>query len=281
MYDNLKVVIIVLDYNKPEMTNVCIENIYKYNKINLILVNNGDANLSQYNKSIPFHYVKNNGSRAFSKGMNEGLKKALNFDPEYIIFLNNDAVVTENAIKLLVDAMNYDNSLGMVSSNEDYSLGYLNKDRDISDFVDEKPIINYKKNLTGFCLCVRRKLIEELRGYDEDYVFGKEDDDLSIRVKNKGYKLAEIKNSFVYHKLSSSTNFGNKNDLDFLAYGFGLGYALLSIKHGKNIFIEFLLTTSDSLKLFTKVFLLEKKFNFSIFKNSINGFKDGIKRIHQ
>ena len=276
MYKNEKVAIIVLDYNKPQMTNKCINSIYSYNRVNIILVNNGSANYNDYDAKIPFYYVKNNTGRAFSKGMNKGLDLALTLNPDYIIFLNNDAIVTKHAIKLLIDSINYNYDIGMVSSNSEYSIGYLNKNKEIKIFEYTKPIIEYKKKLTGFCLCVRKTLINELNGYDEDYIFCKEDDDLSLRIIKKGYKLAEIKNSIVYHNTSSSTNFKNRNDLDFLAYGVGLGYALLSRKHNKNILVQFFLTLRDSLVLFIKTFITSKDINFSIFKSSVKGFIHGV-----
>ena len=128
MYFNKEVVVIVLDYNRPDLTNKCLESIWMYNRVNIVLVNNGLANHQEYDKNIPYLYIVNSRGRSFSIGMNTGMKAASAFNPKYIIFLNNDSILTEGSLRLLVVALESNPKLGMVSSGYKYSFGYLNKE---------------------------------------------------------------------------------------------------------------------------------------------------------
>lgn len=54
--------------------------------------------------------------------------------------------------------------------------------------------------LVGFCLLVKKKVLDEVGGFDERFVGGSfEDDDLSLRVLQAGYQLKIVLDSFVHH----------------------------------------------------------------------------------
>ncbi len=54
--------------------------------------------------------------------------------------------------------------------------------------------------LVGFCLLVKKKVLDQVGGFDERFVGGSfEDDDLSLRVLQAGYQLKIALDSFVHH----------------------------------------------------------------------------------
>ena len=46
--------------------------------------------------------------------------------------------------------------------------------------------------VTGACLMVKRSLFEELGGLDEDYIYGLEDVDFSLKLHENGYKTKTL-----------------------------------------------------------------------------------------
>ena len=278
MYTNNRVSVIVLDYNRPDLTNFCLESIWKYNRVNLILVNSGSATRDRYTINVPFEYVENRKGRSFSIGMNTGLGVSRKFDPKYIIFMNNDASVTYRAIELLVEALENNEYIGMVSSGYQYSLGYLNRERKFREYVDnDKPKLRFRKKLTGFCLCSRYDLLVRLGGYDEDFIFTKEDDDLSYRIRNVGYRLAEVLNSKVLHTISSSTDMRNREHIKFISYSVGFGYGLLVAKRQQSLIVTYIFLIFNDIQLFTKTLILAHASNFMIFSSSLKGFISALK----
>lgn len=280
MYFNEEVVVIVLDYNKPELTNRCLESIWRYNRVNIVLVNNGLVEYTEYDNNVPFLYVVNRRGRSFSIGMNTGFRAASVFNPKYIIFMNNDAIVTDGSLRLLVLALESNLEIGMVSSGYKYSLGYLNKERRIDQkgHGDIQPELRIRKNLTGFCLCARFELISKIGGYDENFIFTKEDDDLSFRIAKSGFVLAEVKNSVVIHKISSSTRLSEDSEISFMSTSFGFGCGLLVNKKERNVIAILVHLFIMNISLFVKIIVLTHRIKIDIFKWSFQGFKDGLSK---
>jgi hypothetical protein len=92
----------------------------------------------------------------------------------------------------------------------------------------EMPLIN------GFCLMVRRKLIEEIGFFDEEN-FGQgygEEDDFTLRARKAGWKLALADDTYIFHAQSRSYSTERRKKL---AEGAG---KKLAEKHGQSIVQE-------------------------------------------
>lgn len=117
----------------------------------------------------------------------------------------------------------------------------------------------------------------EIGCFDEKFVFGTEDDDLCIRIKENGNELAEIMNSVALHSLSGSTNFKDLKSTRFLVTGFSAGSP---VQKGRNraalLFFEL---TRDLFFTFTKVFIENRKFHVvlitDLFKDTMYGLTYG------
>lgn len=281
-YTSDDVVAIILDYNKPHLTNLCLLTLSSYNDIKVIIVNNGSAQKEQYATGIPYELICNTKGRSFSSGMNKGASTALKMRPNYLIFLNNDALVTKDALRLLVRALQKERNLAMVAPNPQYSTQKRRKKissiRDtIQSFsnLSTEPVVKRKERLTGFCLCLRANVFQEVGGFDERFVFGREDDDLSLRITKRGYSIAEVENAVVCHTPNTSTNFDSSTEMFFLIYNMARGSGLIARKYGMSLVNSMFLELMSSTRTILKAMLLGKKFHWRYLLWTFSGFKDG------
>ena len=71
-----------------------------------------------------------------------------------------------------------------------------------------------KVRLNGFAMLIKRKLWDEIGGFDEDFAPGYyEDDALSMEILKRGYRLIWVRDAFIYHAGSASFVKTGKNTL--------------------------------------------------------------------
>ena len=142
---------------------------------------------------------------------------------EYILFLNNDTQVQKDWLRPLVELIERDDSIGMVGSKLIYPDGFLQeaggivwKDASAWNYGNRKnpedPEFNYVKEadyISGAAIMIRRRLWEEIGGFDERFVPAYyEDTDLAFEVRKHGYKVLYQPLSQVVHfeGVSNGTN---------------------------------------------------------------------------
>lgn len=208
-----KTSIVILTYNELHLTKKCIDSIKKYtpsDQYELIIVDNASTDgTKEYVRELEAVIViENEENQGFAKGCNQGAKKATG---DSILFLNNDTMVTENWLSPLKAALFASERIGMVGPVSNYVSGPQMVQPSYTD-VNELPsfakdytaarkgLRTYVHRLVGFCLLVKRELIEDVGLFDERFVYGSfEDDDLCLRALLKGYQLQIVHDSFVHH----------------------------------------------------------------------------------
>lgn len=209
-----KISIIILSYNAKDEMKLCLESLRRTvskDICEIIVIDNassdGVTNYLKEQKDITL--VCNKRNVGFPSGCNQGINLA-NSEND-ILLLNNDTVVTENAIFWLRMGLYEDNSIGATGSvsnnvsnyqkieaNYDTAGEYLNYALD-HNIPMEYPY-EQKLRLVGFALLIKRKVLNEIGLLDECFSPGNcEDDDISLRMINAGYKLLLCKNSFIFH----------------------------------------------------------------------------------
>lgn len=133
---------------------------------------------------------------------------------KYILFLNNDTQVQENWLEPLVNLIEQDEKIGMVGSKLVYPDGFLQEaggivwqDASAWNYGNRKspkdPEYNYVKEadyISGAAIMIRRKLWEEIGGFDDRYVPAYyEDTDLAFEVRRRNYKVLYQPLSVVVH----------------------------------------------------------------------------------
>ena len=226
--------LIVLTYNQLEYTTKCIESIIKHTDIpyELIIVDNGSTDGSlDYLRAIDrassacvrIHVVANDQNTGFAHGCNQGLLHARG---QYLMLLNNDVVVTRNWLTRLLQVLEDSPRIGMVGpmtnhasglqqiDSPPYDTGSLDGlDRFAASMANQnKGIVENHWRLAGFCLLVKRRIIETIGGFDLRYKIGNfEDDDFCIRAHLAGFQAAIAKACYVHH-FGGQTFLGNRID---------------------------------------------------------------------
>jgi GT2 family glycosyltransferase len=287
-YANVEVAVIVLGYKNVERTSSCVTNILKNNDVKIYVVENESDGMDHFAGIPEVTTILNRQNLGFSTGMNIGIRRALFDGYNIFVLLNNDCIVTPGAIEALVIATFRDETTGLVSANRAFSSSYSKRvngsNFDSMDLPGDLTAMNFKKSkfrnkeigiVTGFCMCTRRDVLNKVGLLDEDFFFGKEDDEFSVRITNAGYRLLEVGTSIVLHHVNSSIYDSYAKSVDFLAYHMGRGRALLERKTHQNQFIQVTLTFLETCRIFMKTFVIFHKMSFSIFKSSISGFRNG------
>lgn len=235
--------IIMLTFNQLKYTQECVDSIKKYTSEphEIIFVDNGSSDgTAKWLKDIVaknsnYKVIANKKNLGFSKGCNQGIKAS---SGEYIVLLNNDAVVTENWIDGMLECLNHDTGIGIVgpmtnniSGPQQVPFADYSSIADLDRYSREFRIKNRHRRITsrrvvGFCMLFKRQLIEEIGVLDEAFGSGNfEDDDFCLRSVLAGYRNMIAGDVFIHH-YGSRTFIGNRID-----YG-------SSLSGNRRIFIE-------------------------------------------
>jgi len=126
-------------------------------------------------------------------------------DTKFICLLNNDTRVTENWLGKLVDTLTTDERIGFVGpSGNCHSV----QSSVVSEEHAQKHIgkvVMLKDPPSGFCLLFRKKIWDEINGFNEQYNLYGSESDFCDRATKVGYKYAWRKDVFIHHLGESSS----------------------------------------------------------------------------
>ena len=226
-----KISIVVLTYNNLDYNKKCIESILNrtaYPNYELIVVDNLSTDGTRdYLKTLNHPKIKvilNENNLGFAAGNNVGIKAA---DGKYIMLLNNDTEVTAGYITNMIKHIEQNgfkmvgpvtNSIGNESMiNVSYadvsgcqSFSHLYTHSHMNELYTDIRV------LAMFCVVFEKSLTDEVGLLDENYGIGMfEDDDYSLAVRRKGYKIACCEDAFVHHYGQASFKIlGDKKYMD-------------------------------------------------------------------
>lgn len=210
----MKTSIIILTYNGLRYSKECVESIRRYTEkdYEIIVVDNNSNDgtkkwLSMQKDIKPIYNKENLG---FPKGCNQGINAANGDD---VLLLNNDVIVTPNWLKNLRTCLYSNKGIGAVgpvtnkcsngqSININIKLNSINEMLRWCERYNKSNCCKWqeKDRLVGFCLFIKKEVINKIGLLDERFSPGNyEDDDYSLRIRKAGYKLILCKDTFIYH----------------------------------------------------------------------------------
>ncbi|MFD0587176.1 glycosyltransferase family 2 protein [Paenibacillus sp. GCM10027627] len=208
----MKTSIVILTHNQFHHTVLCLESIRKHTpeEYELIFVDNASTDMTKaYLELQPdVRLINNAENRGFAVACNQGLEAATG---EAVLFLNNDTVVTPGWLGHMLQALQSSPDVGMCGPFTNYASGHQVIKVPYTDLLDLDSFaiehgstfegtITEVRRLIGFCLLVRRSVLDEIGGFDELFGLGNfEDDDLCLRAAFAGYRLVIANASFVHH----------------------------------------------------------------------------------
>ncbi len=238
--------IILVNYNSYSLTEQTLSSFLKFTygfSYEIIIVDNASADNSgkRLKDNYPeYVYILNDKNLGFAKANNLALNVAKG---DYILFLNNDVIFIENTINELLNYLKKSNDKILIAPrllNKDgtiqysvysfqtlwlsfttyfflYALfpksKYFNRYYLMNRGVDK---IIEVDGVTGAFMLFRKKDIIELNGFDENFFFYGEDNDLCKRFRDSGGKIIYYPKVSLIH-LKGGTNktnwFHEKNHL--------------------------------------------------------------------
>jgi GT2 family glycosyltransferase len=225
------VAVILVNYNGLEDTVECLASLraITYPNFSVIVIDNGSSvnPIPMLSAEFPeVRFVRSEKNLGFTGGNNLGLANALEGDPKYVLFLNNDTVSSPNLLSSLVEFMEGNPDVGIAGPLTFYydapEIVYFwggNLDRNTGriTFIGRgKPLpessgdVVYCNFIEGAAIFIRADLIRTTGGFNDDYFLTSEESELCIKVADMGYRLAVLTSCPIFHKVSSSMGEGSE-----------------------------------------------------------------------
>ena len=221
--------IIILTWNALEYTKKCILSIQTHTNYphEVIFVDNAStdgtvAYLRNLVRERPnYQLIENHENKGFAAGNNQGVAVA---SSEFVMLLNNDVLVSDGWLEGLAESLERDEKIGMVGPITNSISGRqmvravpYTDENGFHDFA-QRVRKTYNGRLTpryriaGFAVLMRKALYDEVGGLDESFGTGNyEDDDLCLKIREKGYAIMVDEHVFIHH-YRSQTFIENKID---------------------------------------------------------------------
>lgn len=251
---SIKVAVIILTLNQREKTLRCLESFraLKSPGFTIVLWDNGseDGTSDAVRQAFPeVRVVEHPRNLGVASGRNEAAKLAIGeFDPPYLLFLDNDMTVTPDFLDALLAPFENRTSLAQTTgkicelSNASrlygaggYKIRFWRGDtkhigyRETDHGQYDKPRKCYP---SGGCMLVRTEVYQKLQGFDPTFdPYGSEDLDFGLRAKKAGYYGLYVPRAKVFHEPVAGFVFNREETSRLLTAQWSKHWLLLMERH--------------------------------------------------
>jgi GT2 family glycosyltransferase len=193
--------IVIPVWNQLEATKACLESIientdYPYRVI--IVDNKSDEPTASFLRSFSEQHsekvllIRSQENLGYIRGTNLGMKASTG---GYVCLLNNDTVVYPAWLSAMIEVAGLEGDIGLVNpASNHFGINAEDNSRLSGSLYSGMGVC------IGFCMLIKRDVIEKIGFLDERFGMGYgEDDAYSIYAHNAGYRCAMAKRAYVYH----------------------------------------------------------------------------------
>ena len=244
-----KVHVIVINWNGEEDTRRCLSTLMNvdYPNMHVVISDNGSRPTSlealhewswQNDVSLndertkgaaaagirSFTIIENGRNLGFTGANTAGIEHALAHGSDYVLFLNNDTLVTPKFLSLMVDVAEKDPAIGLLGCKTFlgdgtpadapkiiWSLGGyayhfgnpMNRGSNQPDRPEWNGVVE-NELICGCCMLIRRAAIEQCGVQDDEIFFAIDDVEYSVRVAKGGWKNVLVLDAEIHHAGSRS-----------------------------------------------------------------------------
>jgi len=228
----MEIAVVILNWNGQKLLEQFLPSIIEFSENAKIYV----ADNASTDESIAFiesnfksvTIIKNNANFGFAKGYNEALK---NIQSPILALVNSDVEVTRNWLNAIIETFENEPRTAVIQPK---ILDFKTKGRfeyagAAGGFIDQFgypfcrgrifETIEYDNGqyddnceifwASGACFFIRKKVFEEMKGFDENFFAHQEEIDLCWRILNSNYKIKYIAESKVYHLGGATLKFSD------------------------------------------------------------------------
>jgi GT2 family glycosyltransferase len=216
-----RVVIIILNTNRRDDTVECLASIARQRdgiRHHVILLDNRstDGSADAVRAAFPdVEIIRIETDKGYAGNNNVGIKRALGYQPEWILVLNEDCVLDPMCLGHLVRAGDADRTVGMVGpmvfhhdepgviQSAGGRLGPLWESIHMgANEVNAGQFARIRQVdwLSGCALLVRRSVIDDIGMLDERFYYYWEETDWCVRTRKKGWRILHQPDARLWHK---------------------------------------------------------------------------------
>ena len=219
---NAEIAVVMLTMNQKDKTLRCLESFREVKEppYRVLVWDNGSADgtekaVREAHPEVLFYASRSN--LGVAGGRNAGAEQAIrDVNPTYLLFIDNDTVVTPDFLRALEEPFRNDPGVGQTSAK----IRFLQERERLNAAGGAR--INFLLGTTratgsgeidrgqydepgecianGGCTLVRRDVFESINGFDTRFnPYGPEDLDFSLRVRKAGFRCLYVPSSLIFH----------------------------------------------------------------------------------
>ena len=219
--------IVIVNWNVRELLDRCLESIYKSGSalsVEVIVVDNAsrDDSAAMVREKHPRAIlIANQENEGFCRGNNQGIEISRG---DYVALLNPDTEVCQGAMETMIDFLRSNITFGVVGPTlvnpgdavEPNGTRFPTLLHELGRMMRLERLLNIEYDFTGYdeagaakvwnvdvvcgaCMLVRREVLEEIGGLDEQLFMFYEETDFCLRARRMGWRTAYLPAARIYH----------------------------------------------------------------------------------
>ena len=202
--------VVIVNWNGAAYLDQLIQSIQREKPAKIVIVDNNstDSSITILQKFADVHVIQNSDNRGFAAAANQGIALA---DTSNVLILNADVYATSGSITALEKFLDEKNDAGAVAPRLSFPDGSLQLScRNFPtpftlflylSFLDRIIPTKYRlrakdhqnthsvQQPMGAAIMIRKKVLDQIGGFDETYFLYMEDVDLCERIIREGWKI--------------------------------------------------------------------------------------------